>query len=605
VIYAAYQGEEVRLVGGRAVTDWKPVTDPTVLSRVPEVARNQVLQADLRAQGITDFGDFSDPTTMRRTSTFTGGGLQLIFQDHLMPLSRWPREGWMHIVDLLDGQLLDGDKDRRVVGKFTYEGDRPSRWAGEKDAWAHGYWAYDFHDGRQKIESIDAARRVISLAPPHHHWGYRKGQWFYVFNLLAEIARPGDWCLDREGGLLYFWPPAPIAQGEAVVTLLQAPLVTLEDCSYVTLRGLMLEATRGAGVTVTGGTHDRIVGCTLRNLGGNAVIIEGGAANGVVDCEISGTGNGGISLSGGDRKTLTPAGHYAENNHIHHYSVWNRICNPAISLNGVGNRACHNLIHDAPHQAIASGGNDHLIEFNDIYNVCAESNDAGALYNGRDWTQRGTEIRYNFLHDIRGLNGRGANGVYLDDMLSGIEVRGNLFYRVYRALLLGGGRDNVIDNNVFVKCDTALHLDARCLGWGSEMLPTMRERLAAVPYREPPWSTRYPVLVDILSDKPEAPKGNVITRNVVWDGPMLSEHAKTVLQWFTVEANLCGQDPHFVDAAHLNFQLKADSPVWAKIPGFEPIPFEQIGRRPSEFVKQLKALSDGLKRTTSLPSPLP
>ena len=51
-----------------------------------------------------------------------------------------------------------------------------------------------------------------------------------------------------------------------------------------------------------------------------------------------------------------------------------------LDLDGVGNRVAHNLIHHAPHQAIGFGGNDHVIEFNEIHNVCYESNDAGAIY---------------------------------------------------------------------------------------------------------------------------------------------------------------------------------------------------------------------------------
>ncbi len=105
---------------------------------------------------------------------------------------------------------------------------------------------------------------------------------------------------------------------------------------------------------------------------------------------------------------LTPAGHYAENNHIHHYARWNRMYSPAISISGVGNRAAHNLIHDAPHQAIDFGGNDHVIEFNEIHDVCYESNDAGAIYSGRNWTMRGTVIRYNFMHHLSGLKEKGA-----------------------------------------------------------------------------------------------------------------------------------------------------------------------------------------------------
>ena len=41
------------------------------------------------------------------------------------------------------------------------------------------------------------------------------------------------------------------------------------------------------------------------------------------------------------------------------------------------------------------------------------------------------------------------------------------------------------------------------------------ERLKAVPYRQPPWSERYPKLVSILDDDPGVPKGNVLRHNVV------------------------------------------------------------------------------------------
>ena len=38
---------------------------------------------------------------------------------------------------------------------------------------------------------------VIEVQPPYHGYGYRKGQWFYAFNLLSEIDRPGEWYVDR------------------------------------------------------------------------------------------------------------------------------------------------------------------------------------------------------------------------------------------------------------------------------------------------------------------------------------------------------------------------------------------------------------------------
>jgi len=568
IVYRARRGEEVRLVGGKAVTGWKPVTDPAVLSRLDESVRGKVLQADLRALGITNFGQV---TTDR---------LELFFQDKPMTLARWPNEGFVRIVDVRGKTPVDvrGTKGT-VEGVFTYEGDRPKRWVGEKDLWVHGYWFWDWSDQRQKVASIDTEQRIISTAPPYHHYGYRKGQWFYAFNLLAELDAPGEWYLDRETGVLYFYPPAPIEKGKAVISILPT-LITMKETSHITLRGFTLEAARGTAITMGGGTQNQIVGCTIRNVGSLAVRVDGGTQNAVIGCDIYGTGDGGIVLNGGDRKTLTPAGHLAENNHIHDYGRWNRMYTPAISLNGVGNRAAHNLIHDAPHQAMAFSGNDHLIEFNEIHNVCTESNDAGAIYSGRDWTWRGTVIRYNYFHHITGFEGRGCVGVYLDDMLCGTEIYGNVFYQVTRAAFIGGGRDCTIENNIFVDCKPAVHVDARALGWAgyhAQMwIQEGKEKgtLSGTLYNQPPYSTKYPQLPNILNEDPAAPRGNVIARNICvggrWDE--IEGKARPMIEF---KDNLLDQDPHFVDAAKLNFQLRDDSPAYQL--GFKRIPIEKIG----------------------------
>jgi hypothetical protein len=324
-----------------------------------------------------------------------------------------------------------------------------------------------------------------------------------------------------------------------------------------------------------GGTRTQIVGCTIRNLGGYALSIVDGTANGVVGCDIYETGDGGISLVGGDRRTLTPARHFADNNHIHHYGRWNRMYHPAISINGVGNRASHNLIHDAPHEAISFRGNDHVIEFNEIHNVCSESNDAGAIYCGRDWAMRGTVIRHNFLHHISGFEGRGCVGVYLDDMLCGTNIEGNVFYQVTRAAFIGGGRDNIVENNIFVDCDPAVHIDARALGWaGDTVNTTMMQNLLAMPYQKPPWSVRYPKLVNILEDEPAAPKGNIVAHNICRGGRW-DEIEETARPLTAFEANLLDQDPLFADPAHMNFQLRDGSPAYKL--GFRRIPIERIG----------------------------
>jgi hypothetical protein len=255
--------------------------------------------------------------------------------------------------------------------------------------------------------------------------------------VLAELDSPGEWYLDRQRGLLYFWPPEDGLES-AVLSVLPT-LLSLNNASWVTVRGLVLENTRATAVTIAGGEGVRVGGCLIRNVGGGGVAVNGGANHGVLGCDITQTGESGVSLSGGDRATLTPAEHFAENNHIHHYARLQRTYRPAVGLNGVGNRVSHNLIHDAPHNAIQLGGNEHVIEFNEIHRVCQETGDVGAYYMGRDWTMRGNLIRHNYFHEISGPGLHGAMAVYLDDAASGTTVFGNVFYRASRAAFIGGG----------------------------------------------------------------------------------------------------------------------------------------------------------------------
>lgn len=55
-----------------------------------------------------------------------------------------------------------------------------------------------------------------------------------------------------------------------------------------------------------------------------------------------------------------------------------------------------------------------------------------------------------------------------------------------------------------------------------------------------------------------------------WDD--IEDQARPLL---TLQDNLINEDPHFVDAAKLDFRLKEDSPAFNI--GFKPIPIEKIG----------------------------
>ncbi len=353
-------------------------------------------------------------------------------------------------------------------------------------------------------------------------------------------------------------------------------LVSMKDTAYVTLRGFTFEGTRKTAIVIEGGRDNRIDECTIRNIGGWAVQIAGGKGYGVEGCDIYHLGDGGISLSGGDRKTLVPAQHYAENNYIHTYGRWNRVYRPAISLSGIGQYVAHNRIHNAPHQAISFAGNDHLIEFNEIHDVCKESNDAGAIYAGRDWSARGMMIRHNYIYDIHGYQRKGCIGVYLDDMFSGTRVYGNVFYNVTRATFIGGGRDNIIENNIIIKSSIPVHIDARGRRVTKMINTIMKNKLQAMPYQSKLWRSRYPELATIWSDQPEMPKGNVIVGEG-WKGIQ-----KSALPSISLENNLFVDDVlSFKDNTTLDFQLLRNLLTYPL--GFKPIPVEKTGLFESEI----------------------
>ena len=212
-----------------------------------------------------------------------------------------------------------------------------------------------------------------------------------------------------------------------------------------------------------------------------------------------------------------------------------------------------------------------------MHSVCYETGDVGAFYIWAVTGRRAGRLSvHNFFHHIKGPGLHGAMAVYLDDAASGITVYGNVFYRAGRARSWGRTGQSV-ENNIFVECQPSVHVDARGLNWmrdhveGNGTLPT---RLKEVPYQDSVWRTRYPKLVDVLQDEPGAPKGNLVTRNVSQGGKWL-EIEKVAEPLVKFEDNLIDQDPHFVNAPNLNFQLRGNSPVWKL--GFKRIPIQKIG----------------------------
>ena len=599
VVYRAYPGERPVLRAGTRVTGFTP-------------HQGAILKADVAAQGL-------------RGVSFR----QLYYNGRRMPMARYPNVdparprtgGWAFVDGTAPSmyQNLTVEVTREILC-------RPAdvrAWAhpedGEVDIYPRSNWWNCF----VPVTGFDREKRTILLGKEVPR-GIRPLDRYYIRGIFEELDAPGEWHLDRRTGTLYFWPPGPMA-GAVVHVPRAESVIEIEGASHVSVRGFTLECCEGSAISMRGAKSCLAAANTIRNIGGRCdssagVLIEGGSGCGAVGNDIFDVASYGIRLNGGDQRNLTPAGHVAENNYIHHVGVLNgHGC--GVSVGGVGNRVAHNLIHDTARCGIFGGGNDNVIEFNRIRHVNLKTEDTGGIYvcaGQEGWMRRGCVIRHNFLSDVLGFGRKGdrwasphyAWGIYLDDALCEATVVGNI---VARAPLGGahihGGRDHVFENNIFVDGGD------RQMTWSGAKPPNTLEpamRNAYARYKDnPAYRTRYPRFA-ALNPETDGPMGgnrfvrnilcyrdpqarlyglgnylhdrNTCDSNLVWhDGLPLRVDIPGVpaeKQWEEwrnqgSDRNSLVSDPLFVNPARDDYRLRAGSPA-LKL-GFQPIPVEKIG----------------------------
>jgi hypothetical protein len=532
ITYKAYPGETVKINGAYTInqTLFQSVTDSSILNRLPSNdSRNNIKQIILSNVGITNYGTVAK---FGSQDSSAASGTELFINDNVMTLGRWPNSGYA-----LTGSVINGAANQSVT--FLYNEDRPAYWTAATDAYMEGYWYWDWYDSSMKINTINTSTKQISTVAGNPY-GALTGKRYFAYNLLEEIDMPGEWYLDRTTGILYLYPPTGFDQNAKIqLSYMTDSIVAMNNAVYVNFDGIIFEATTGSAFEINGANHNLINNCTFRNIGKKGIVINSGTDTGITNCNIYQIGKGGVSITGGERTTLTAGNNYVENCDIYNFNRLVKTNQPGIYLAGVGNRASHNKIHESTHQAVLFGGNNHVLEYNIIYNVLTETSDAGAVYSGRNWTYRGNIIRYNYFHDI------GDNAIYLDDMISGTEIKGNIFYKAKTAVFVNGGRDNTINENLIFDCNSSVVIvTLDCINNSYYMNTTtgvFYVGLNSVPYQTAPWSTQYPTLATITSDpNPSYPKGNVVQSNTVYNTPdiSLSSYAS---QYGSVSGNILKQ----------------------------------------------------------------
>ncbi len=622
ITYRSYNGEVI-LNGGVTLSpdDFVSASEhPEIAVRLSAEAQKNVIVLDLTKAPYSltknDWGKIYAIGSYHTAASYDGdytGELycELFVNDIRQTVARYPDKDFLHTEEVVKtglGKESDGaltavenwDKIRnpesdiyRVNSELA---ERIAGWKSLDDVWMFGFWKYDWADASSPIGSFNAqtgeiSPKFVSL------YGTKTGAPYYFFNVLEELTAEGEWYLDRENGLLCLWKSENIKNAQIDLSLSLNPIINAQ-ADYLTFDGLTVKGTRSDAVIITG-NNNTVQNCLIKNVAGNALVMNG-SNNLAYNNEITHTGKGGIYISGGDTETLTPGNSKADNNYIHDWSEIYQTYQPAVTLEGAGNICSHNEMHNSPHEAITYRGNNHIIEYNNIHDVCLLSDDAGAIYSGRSWIWYGNIIRYNCIYNV-GSGEHKPDGIYLDDALSGQQIYCNLLINIPRnSIHIGGGRDNLVTNNIIVNSgQNAVYFDERARdgalnsGWFTHAHignGDMWNALYSSPWQSEIWQNAFPEYKTMTDDISQCETAAYIPNpaSTVKGNLIFNKHKEIgdIAQSSYKFGDIADNEIHFIDKAD-NVFVDADSGNYAimdideirkTIPDFENIPLEEIGR---------------------------
>ncbi|QRQ60567.1 right-handed parallel beta-helix repeat-containing protein [Sphingobacterium multivorum] len=543
----------------------------TGLFRTRENGSINFYQLNLLEHGVKDLGQLRQVGFSRASGNAPG---ELFVDGIAFHLARWPNQGMVPMGKVIDTGSIPRNRDSsNRGGVFQYKESRIDAWAKEDDPWIAGYFKWGYADDMVRVKTIDQNKKTITTKEPTlYGFDYKKKyrQWRGI-NLLVELDTVGEFYLDRKHGVLSFAVDKPIKT--LSYSVLEEPFFSLIGTQHTQIRGIEFEESRGMGVYLRDTYAVEIDACRFSNLGSLGVAVgygikpferlqhegtgealdnsigdlhqhlyshptfdqKGGEQNVIRHCHFSHLGAGGVSLSGGDRSKLTKGNNRIEDCIFFDLNRLERSYRPAIALYGVGNTVKNCEISDLPSMAILIHGNEHKIEYNYIHKVAQEVDDQGAIYIGRDPSERHNLIQYNLLANIpKTLR---TSGIYHDDASSGTKVFGNIFVNAgERSVFIGGGSDNWYVNNLFVSAGRwAVRVDNRLENWlknlnvyGSGHL--FYDRLVGVNYLISPYREAYPELA-LQFSRNGKPTGNVFQDNRFYNCKHILKGKRKWLAW--------------------------------------------------------------------------
>jgi hypothetical protein len=583
ITFKPYENEKPIITTGYEISgsSFAKVSDGVVSSIADSTARANVVAVSLTDLGITDISAICD---YRDNSVATVAPV-LMQDDKRMELAKYPDTGYLTISSPSGGDGTNA-MQFKVSGGFT----RAANWSGS-NVYADGYIAQDWKDSRAKVNFtntssnciITAADSTLKIVP-------QSGKRVRFINIPQEISMKGEWYLDYNTKKLYMYPYDNFSS-DSVITLNTnrsniESLFDLDGCSNISFEGIEFKHIGTEVMNVEDVEGFTVKNCHFIDTIGDCIVSKDSNNMLIKDNKFEYLSGGAVTLHGGDSMKLIKSNNFVTNNEFHDFSLDRRTYNPAITINGCGNTVNHNEIYNSPHMAIGIHGISFTIEYNDIYNVCNDTADSGALYSGQRVHLVNNKINNNYFHDINNKIGDGysVNAIYFDDLWSSAEVSSNIFYDVDRGCLVGGGRSNSINNNIFISSNDSIKIDDRGNSINFATHPAYTNLFyspAGDNNKSEIWLKEYPEVCNILSDSPATAKYNSVYNNICIStlAPTIAQTARSYAN--RIENNISPSASSisgaFYDYSNQKYEIVNQSVIKSILSDFIIFDFDAIG----------------------------
>ncbi len=583
-----YEGEKAVFKASQVidVTNAQPVTDEKVRERLYEDVRDKLIVVDLGAQGLDAghiFQSHNVNNNYQLNQNTEGNYLKAseyncVYVDGKeQSLSRWPNDRhyarWTKALN---------DKT------FYYEDAEPSRWTEAKDYWFAGFPTYDYSFSRMTIKSVNPEERTVTLIdnPVGALTSYMTRRWA-AYNLLEEIDIPGEFYIDRENMLLYFYPPYSLKDATVELSVAETPAFHVDGAKNITFENLHFDQFRGTAFFAMNVDNVDVINCTFTNIGVKGVRYAGGTPaetgknhwnkqnkNASYNCDVRGCnfynmGMEAIDMGGGDVDLLKPANNFIEDNFINRVaqkSMWE-----AISVRGTGITVRNNNISNGTGNGIRPWGALQTIEYNEITNFTRENDDCAVVYWGGSMLLRGTQANYNYFHDLPSIEPMVYNAkiaLYWDDAQSGCSAQGNIFMGTKTAFNSNGAGATLHRWNFAIDVTNPVNLiDHQYRTNETITMSTyypLEETLANLPNKELYYKT-FPTMEQEMSGVNPKKFTKVYENMAFRTGPF--KIGKQEQQFSYLKDNLVFDNlDMFVDPDNHDWRLKADSELAQRFP---------------------------------------